>query len=92
MRGFDAKELGYTGPDVSASDAIEQANEKYEEMYRAEVAGGREVPIKEIPIELGEDAIYSVEAGDRAIWKANRHSFSIPTWALANYDRIFRRK
>jgi hypothetical protein len=92
MNGFDAKELGYTGPEVSANDAIEQANYWYSRIYREDTNAGFEIPVVDIPAELGADAIYSVEAGDKCIRDANRRNYSLSDRARANYDKIFRRK
>lgn len=90
--GFDAKELGYKGPAVSAHDAVEEANYMYSRMYREEMNAGREIPVVDVPIEIGPDAIYSVEAGDKCIREANKRRFSLSALGRLNYDRIFRRR
>jgi len=92
MMGFDAKELGYKGPAVSAHDAVEEANYMYSRMYREEMNAGREIPVVDVPIEIGPDAIYSVEAGDKCIREANKRRFSLSALGRLNYDRIFRRR
>ena len=95
--GFNAKELGYTGPDVSANDAIEQANYWYSRIYREDTNAGLEIPVREMSIEgmpeqYKEDVIYSVEAGDNCIREASKRRFSLSALGRANYDRIFRRR
>ena len=91
MQGFDAKELGYKGPSVSANDAIEEAKYMYSKMYREELNAGREIPVVDVPIEIGEDAIYSVESGDACIREATKVRFSLSSLGRLHYDRIFRR-
>ena len=82
-------EYGYKGPAVSAHDAIEQANSKYEEMVRTELENTRELPIVDVPATLGDSARTSVEVGDRIIRKAHTHSF-IFHWLPGQFERIFR--
>jgi hypothetical protein len=91
MDGFNAQELGYKGPPVSANDAIEEANYMYAKMYREEMEAGREIPVVDIPASLGADAIYSVEAGDKMIREANKRHYSLSALGRRNWDRIFRR-
>lgn len=92
MQGFNAQELGYKGTPPSADEAVEEANYWYSRIYYEDTKAGLEIPVKDVPIELGEDAIYSVEAGEKCIRDANKRSYSFSALARHNYDRIFRRR
>lgn len=89
MDGFNAQELGYKGPPVSANDAIEEAKYQYAKMAREELNAGREIPVVDVPIELGDMAILSVESGDELLKESRTKRFMLSRVARANWDRIF---
>lgn len=62
---------------VSSDTAVEQARGEWERMYRDAQAAGREVPVVEVPRELGDVARASVEATQELTRRGNRRSFVV---------------
>lgn len=62
---------------VSEHTAIEQAREVWERGYREATAAGREIPVVDVPADLGEGARYSVEATQGLTRLGNRRSYTV---------------
>lgn len=61
----------------SASEAIEQAREVWQRGYRDAMAAGREIPVVDVPRELGDTARTSVEATQELARLGNRRSYTV---------------
>jgi hypothetical protein len=83
------QDLGYRGPPVSENDAIEEGRYMYAKMAREEYNAGREIPVVDVPVELGDMAYTSVEAGDELLRMARTKRYTLSAKGRANYDRIF---
>lgn len=82
-------EYGYKGPRVSEDDACEEARYMYAKMAREEYNAGRELPVVDVPAEMGENAYRSVEAGDELLRMARTKRYMLSARGRENYDRIF---
>ncbi|HEX9117831.1 MAG TPA: hypothetical protein VGA61_17315 [Anaerolineae bacterium] len=61
----------------SEAQAIEEARETWQRGYRDAVAAGREVPVVDVPAELGDTARTSVEATRELSRLGNRRSYIV---------------
>lgn len=61
----------------SESQAIEEARETWQRGYRDAVAAGREVPVVDVPADLGDAARTSVEATQELSRLGNRRSYIV---------------
>lgn len=61
----------------SEETAIEEARETWQRGYRDAIAAGREVPVVDVPAELGDTARTSVEATQSLTRLGNRRSYIV---------------
>lgn len=64
-------------PMPSAETAIEEAREVWQRGYRDAMAAGREIPVVDVPRELGDVARSSVEATQSLTRLGNRRSYVV---------------
>lgn len=75
----------------SESQAIEEARETWQRGYRDAMAAGREIPVVDVPAELGDTARASVEATQELARLGNRRSYVISIdLAAMERDRLAR--
>lgn len=61
----------------SEEQAIDEARETWQRGYRDAIAAGREVPVVDVPAELGDTARASVEATRELSRLGNRRSYMV---------------
>lgn len=61
----------------SEETAIEEARETWQRGYRDAMAAGREIPVVDVPAELGDTARTSVEATRELTRMGNRRSYIV---------------